>query len=79
MILALNDSERDAIGRMRANRLKDLETDFEKTLIGHKDFIAARDEINKNANIAEEELDKAAAKAKEQQTEKVNTTGNRIC
>ncbi len=71
LILALNDTERDTIGRIRANRLKDLEADLKKRLISSRDFTVARLEINKNAAIAEAELDKEAAKIKTQQTEKV--------
>ncbi len=71
LILSLNDSERDAIGRIRANRLKDLEVDLKKRLISSRDFTVARLEINKNAAIAEAELDKESAKTKTQQTEKV--------
>ncbi len=71
LILALNDTERDAIGRIRANRLKDLEVDLKKRLISSRDFTVARLEINRNAAIAEAELDEEAAKTKTQQTEKV--------
>lgn len=65
LILALNDTERDAIGRLREQRLTDLETDLEKQLIAPRDFAVARLEIVKNADTAEAELDKEAAEAKE--------------
>lgn len=69
LILSLNDSERDIIGRIRAKRLGDLQVDLEKQLISHRDFQIARLEIEKNANASFAGLDKEAAKTKEQGTE----------
>ena len=70
LVLALNDTESEAIGRLRANRLKDLEVDFEKQLIASRDFAAAKLEINKNSEQASAVLDKKAQDAKEQAIKK---------
>lgn len=71
LILSLNDTERDAIGRKRAERLTDLQKDLQKQLISHRDFQIAKSEINRNAEVAFAKLDEEAAKVKEQETEKL--------
>lgn len=67
LILALNDTEREAIERTRENRLEDLRADFEKELIFASDFKAAKIEIDKNADVAEAELDRKSREKKEKE------------
>ncbi len=67
LILALNDTEREAIKRTRENRLKDLEEDLEKELILASDFKLAKIEIDKNAAAAEAEIDKKSRETKEKE------------
>ncbi len=71
LILKLNDTERQGIEKKRLERLKDLQSDFDRRLILEEDFQKARAEIEKNARTANEKLDEKASKAKELQTEEV--------
>lgn len=71
LILKLNDTERQAIEKKRADRLKDLQADYDNRLISEKKFQQARLEIEENAKIANENLDKKAAEVKAAETEKL--------
>lgn len=71
LILKLNDTERQAIEKKRADRLKDLQVDYDNRLISEKKFQQARLEIEKNSRIANENLDKRAAEVKAAETEKL--------
>lgn len=71
LILQLNDTERQAIEKKRADRLKDLQADYDNRLISEKKFQQARLEIEKNSKIANENLDKRAAEVKAAETEKL--------
>ena len=67
LILALNETEREAIERIRTDRLESLEVDLEKELISLSDFRAAKIEIDKNADAAEAELDRKSRETKEKE------------
>lgn len=71
LILKLNDTERQAIEKKRADRLKDLQVDYDNRLISEKKFQQARLEIEKNSRTANENLDKKAAEVKAAETEKL--------
>jgi len=71
LILELNETERQTIERVRAERLEQLEKDFANRLILEKDFQQAKLEIGKKAKTANENLDKIVAKVKEEETQKL--------
>lgn len=71
LILKLNDTEREAIEGRRAKRLEDLQKDFDNQLILQKDFELAKAEIEENAKIANQNLDKKAADIRTAETEKL--------